>query len=155
MSFCLSFHAIVFLSTAFCKQEKEESEGNADKDFTMTPMQFQSAPGDAILRDYFVPAPASTNMYWVTKSETVSSAPRNVGCETAYETITPNSNQEYDVRVKRLATLGFHCDYGIHPPIVFCVSSIAIRCFSCLAHLISISKVQFWNAKKIFLYENL
>ncbi|KAG0623529.1 hypothetical protein M758_3G181000 [Ceratodon purpureus] len=92
-------------------QEKEESEGNADKDFTMTPMQFQSAPGDAILRDYFVPAPASTNMYWVTKSETVSSAPRNVGCETAYETITPNSNQEYDVRVKRLATLGFHCDY--------------------------------------------
>lgn len=114
MSFYLLFPAFIFLSRALCKQEKEWSEANADGDFMTTTIQFQSPLSNAILRDYFVPVPAPTNMYWVGESETESKADHNVGCEAA--------DQGSDIRVKRLASLGFHCVGqldGTMPPSAF------------------------------------
>jgi len=79
------------------------------------------APSDAHLRDYFVPLPASSMMYWVSISQTESKTGDDVGCESsaADKIIFPKVDQGYDLRVKRLASLGFQCvvqDDGTVPP---------------------------------------
>jgi hypothetical protein len=99
-----------------------------------TKIEFLSAPSDAVRRDSFVPVPASTNMYWVSESETESKTGHNVGCRPAHEAFFLDSNQGFDVRVKRLASLGFHCVGQLDGT------------SSCLAHSTNISHVQSWNA---------
>lgn len=75
----------------------------------MTTMQ---SPSDSHIRDYyFVPRPASNMMYWVSISKTESRTGHDVGCESnaAVENVSLEVDQGYDVRVKRLASLGFQC----------------------------------------------
>jgi len=62
----------------------------------------------AHIRDHFLPLPASSMMYWVSISKTESKTGHGVRCESssAAERII-EEDQGHDVRVERLASLGY------------------------------------------------
>jgi len=107
------------------------------------------APSSAHIRDHFLPLPASTLMYWVSTSKTESKTGHDVGCESssAAERIIKEEDQGHDVRVERLASLGYQCvvqQDGTLPPsctLFFLYHSAYSFKNSCASQVLSICKL--------------